>query len=437
MQVVTKAEPLTINGFHSIFTGYPLAEKASFNCSDPSISDIWTVGWRTQRLCAGETFFDCPYYEQLQYAGDTRIQAFTTSYVSGDSLLIRNAISSLFNSRIPLGLTQSRFPTHTAQIIPPFSLVWTTMLYDYWMLHADTAYIRPMIPAVLEIFNWFESHLDTTGMIEKVEWWNFVDWVNGKDWKAGTPPGTITGHSSVTALQYVYTLQKGATLLDALGYKTQAAYYTRLAKKISTSVYQHCFDRQSGLLTDEPGKRIFSQHANLLAVLTNTIAPANQPTVMNKLLNDTSLAQCSYYFRFYLTEALAKAGLADKYLSTLGPWQEMLAKGLTTFAEQSDPTRSDCHAWSASPLYFFLSLVCGIQPETPGFTRVKVAPHFGKLNWMKGSMPHRLGMIQVDLKKATNGSINGVIVLPKGLTGTFLWKGKTIALKEEITQIHL
>ena len=29
----------------------------------------------TARRCAGETYFDCPYYEQLQYVGDTRIQA--------------------------------------------------------------------------------------------------------------------------------------------------------------------------------------------------------------------------------------------------------------------------------------------------------------------------------------------------------------------------
>ncbi|WP_372490084.1 hypothetical protein [Chitinophaga sedimenti] len=32
------------------------------------------MGWRTSRLCAYETYMDCPYYEQLQYIGDTRIR---------------------------------------------------------------------------------------------------------------------------------------------------------------------------------------------------------------------------------------------------------------------------------------------------------------------------------------------------------------------------
>ena len=84
--------------------------------------EIWNVGWRTARLCANETYYDCPYYEQLQYIGDTRIQALISLYVSGDDRLVRNALMCYNESRKYDGLTQSRYPSANIQVIPPFSL---------------------------------------------------------------------------------------------------------------------------------------------------------------------------------------------------------------------------------------------------------------------------------------------------------------------------
>jgi alpha-L-rhamnosidase len=52
----------------------------------------------------------------------------------------------------------------------------------------------------------------------------------------------------------------------------------------------------------------------------------------------------------------------------------MLNRGLTTWAETADPTtRSDCHAWSASPNYELFRTVLGIDSAAPGFRRVNPA----------------------------------------------------------------
>jgi hypothetical protein len=149
---------------------------------------------------------------------------------------------------------------------------------------------------------------------------------------------------------------------------------------------------------------------------------------MNRVLTDTSLSQCTFYYRFYLTRALNKAGLANLYYASLKPWRDMVSNGLTTFAENPDPTRSDCHAWSASPVYDFLSTICGIIPGSPGFETVTIRPALGELKDVHGSMPHPKGLIKVDLARQGTGGITGVVELPPNTSGSFYWNGQQIAL---------
>ncbi len=434
LEIETKESPLILKDFYSVFTGYPFLEKASFDCDNPLLRQIWNVGWRTQRLCAMETFFDCPYYEQLQYVGDTRIQALVSTYVSGDTRLTKNAIASIHDSRLPDGLTQSRYPSYQPQVIPPFSLVWNTMVYDYWMLNKDSQFIQSMIPAMIDILNWYEARIDSSGLLGNMEWWNFVDWVNFKNWNFGTPPESH-GRSAVLNLQFVYTLQKTATLLKAFGMPVKAAYYSSLANNIKNKVFKSCWDASRGLLADTPEKKNFSQHTNSLAILTDAIPFNLQKKTASKMLDGDDIAKCTFYFMFYLTEAIEKAGLAENYLSLLQPWKEMLDHGLTTFAEVPDPTRSDCHAWSSSPIYYFLSLVCGIKPAEPGFRKVIIEPHLGDLKWVKGVVPHSLGNIKVSLKNGAQHQLSGEIELPPNLTGVFKNKGRTIILRSGTNKI--
>ena len=438
MEIETKEEPLVLNDFYSIFSAYPLEEKASFDCDNPQLKDIWNVGWRTQRLCANETFFDCPYYEQLQYIGDARIQALVSTYVSGDALLTRNAIAVLHDSQLPMGITQSRFPSNQTQIIPTFSLVWVTMVYDYWMLNDDSTFVKSMIPGMQETLNWFRNRIDSSGMLGPVEWWDFVDWTYSKGWDNGNPPAAHTGNSAILSLQYVYTLEKAAVVFDAYKMADMAVEYRNLADKIKNAVFSTCFDSNKGLIADSPEKNTFSQHANILAILTNSFPKTtDKAKIVSAILNDKDLAQCTLYFKFYLFEALQKAGQADQFIAALVPWEKMVNSGLSTFAETPDPTRSDCHAWSASPVYYFLSLVSGIQPASPGFKTVRIEPSFGSLKKIDATVPHKLGSIRVKLQKDDKNSLHGEVTLPIHLGGVFIWNGVQKQLEGGINNIDI
>lgn len=436
----TDNDPLIIHDFYGLFTAYPFKELATFESNESMLKAIWQTGWRTARLCAGETYYDCPYYEQLQYVGDTRIQALISLYVAGDDRLMRKSLTAFNDSRTAEGLTQSRYPAYKMQIIPPYSLFWVDMVYDFWMHRPDEKFVSGLLPGVQSVLTWFENRLNNQYMLGPLEWWNFVDWVDEWPWdenigNGGVPEGVREGNSSILTLQYVYALDYAALMFRAFENKERADHYSGLSEKIKKSVYDLCWDDQKQLIADTPGKNMFSQHANIMAVLTNTISAENQQDVLNRTITDSSLIQATFYFKFYMFRAIKKAGMADRYFELLEPWYTMLNNGLTTFAEKPDPTRSDCHAWSASPNYDLLALVAGITPSAPGFKKVIIEPALGNLDYIRVTIPHPQGTLKVDLAKTTNRGLRGSIVLPPGLSGTIVWNNKTIKLHEGLQEI--
>ena len=427
LDITTGDQPLVINDLYGTTTGYPFEVKASFSSNDSSLQQIWDIGWRTAQLCAGETYFDCPYYEQLQYEGDTRIQSLISLYVTGDDRLMRKAILDFYHSRVPDGLTQGRYPSNRLQVIPPFSLYWVSMIYDYWMHRKDATFVSDFLIPITGVLDWYEKSIDRNKkMLGPMKWWNFVDWNHA--FPNGTPDGATDGNSSVLTLQYALTLQQAAAIFSFFGKTNEAAHYRQLAANISAATYRQCFDVKKGLMANTPIKNTFSQHAGIMAVLTGAVSKTEMKMVMQKVLNDTTLSKATFYYRFYLNRALKKAGMADMYYSQLKPWRDMINMGLTTFAENPDPTRSDCHAWSSSPNYDFFATICGIVPASPGFSSVRIEPAMGELKQVTGMMPHPDGNISVMLQRKGENGIEARISLPLHLTGEFVWKGKEIKL---------
>jgi hypothetical protein len=81
-----------------------------------------------------------------------------------------------------------------------------------------------------------------------------------------------------------------------------------------------------------------------------------------------------------------------------------------------------------------LTLVAGIEPASPSFATVRVAPHLGPHDHLKASFPHPLGEIKVDYRR-DGSALTASITLPSTLTGTFVFNGKTQPLKPGINRI--
>ncbi len=398
----------------------------------PELERIFATGLHTAESCLVETFMDCPYYERLQYLGDTRIQALIRLYNSDDDRPVLRAIRDFDRSRTPEGLTQSRFPSQWMQVIPPFSLFWVGMIGDYHRIRGNDELVVEVLPGIREVLDWHQERLRPDGLLTRLPWWNFVDWTDEWAWNpvlsnGGVPPEDAEGGSVLLTLQYAYALREAVDLL-AQRQPDLAGRYDERRREVLEACAK-TIDLTRGYYPDAQGIASFSQHTQIMAVLAGAYDDrlADGRRLMESVLSDTSLIQTTYYYRFFLIEALAKLGMADLYLSQLGPWREQLALGLTTFAEKPDPTRSDCHAWSASPSYHLLRLVGGVDIREGGRV-VDFAPQLGDLRNLELVIPHPGGDIRASYIVAPSGGITAELVLPKGATGTFAWRGRTKSL---------
>jgi hypothetical protein len=450
VRVTTASEPLRIERFEAARTGFPFETRARFESADPELSRIWETGWRTAKLAAHETYMDAPYWEQLQYVGDTRIDALISYAVAGEDRLARRALELFDWSRGTESITQSRYPTAEVQYIPPYALFFVSMVHDFWMYRGDEAFVRARLPATRAVLDWFAPRLRSDGLLGRLPYWIHGD------------TGTVLdetiqeedGGSAIITLQLAGTLGEAAALEDALGDPERAARYRALASRASAAVLP-LWDPGKQLFADTPARRTWGHPVNIFALLhgglpddrrdalrERVIAIARHPTGRSASGGDGApwpldeIPSASLYFRFYLARALEASGAGDEYVSLLEPWRRLLALGLTTWPEHPEPSRSDCHAWSAHPTLDLLRVVAGIRPDAPGFRRVHIAPGLGPLTTLSAVHPSPLGDIEVAYSRQGD-RLHATIELPPRMTGEFVWRGTTRPLASGRQELHL
>ncbi len=394
LSIRTGSEPLSLDELTFRFTSYPFQQAGRFTSDDPQLAAIWDISWHTALCCAHEHYEDCPYYEQLQYIGDTRLQAIISYYVAGDATLARQTLRQFDQSRMTDGITQSRYPTNLTQIIPPFSLYYLMMIEDYYLYYGDVEMVEELEQSIHGVARWFLQKIGPNGLLGRTPWWNFVDWA--PEFFEGVPPEADQGGSTVINLQLVGGLQTAARLLDVLGDAYHRDQYQTAANAIQAAVRKLCWKPAEGLFADGPDSSNFSQHSNMWAILTGTADEAQTQQIISRLTSDKTLIQASYYFKYYLYQALQKAAAWPQLETVLEPWREMIKMGFSTFPEKPEPVRSDCHAWSAWPMFELQRVVLGARPTSPGWASAEVAPQpMSTTSWARGLVPTPRGTISI------------------------------------------
>lgn len=433
LEIETKDEAITIDGFQNYRSRTTIPSVARFSTDNELYNSIFDICKRTVEICTQDYFLSDAYYETMQYVGDTKIHALLWQAMSGNLDHTKNAIEQFHQSRDADGNILGAYPLRSTFIYPTYSLVWVDMIHDYFDLTGDTDFVEYYKDGIVHTLAGFERNMNELNLVNETKYRYFIDWYTGPNNGSGTATKNNGKHSAVVSLHYVHALLNAARLFQAIGQTEAAERYEDRANQIKKSVFELCYDDHRGLFAERPDHSIYDQHTNIMAVLTDAIDETDQAGLLSKILHEQDLLQATYYYRYYLFQAIKKVDAPEFFDLAQKPWENMIADHMTTtlerFESKEKPTRSEVHPWSASPALFYFNYLAGIESVKSNFEEIKVAPVFGELQFMEGLLPTSRGDIIFKMEKV-NQTLKASLHIPDSMTGVLIWDGQSISLKQ-------
>ena len=320
------AEPLTIHRLALDESRYPYDNEGSFDGGDEEPGGVVRLAVRGIQMCSHETYMDCPFYEQLMYDGDARLELLTTCAMTRDDRLVRRAIELFDFSRRNGGFVNERYPAYLPQVSPTFSMIWALMLADYAAWHNDPEFVRARAIGLRAMLEQFQPYVNGDGLLENLPGWPFMDWV--PQWKVGNAPDGVEGISALNNLLYVAALQKSAEVEEGLGEPLLAQRLGAKADRTARAVKAKFWDERRSLMADNLAHTEYSEHGQCLALLTDTLTDAEADRCFQQLLTAHDLKRTTIYFSFYLLETYRKFGRGDLIVERMKFWKDLVRQGI-------------------------------------------------------------------------------------------------------------
>ena len=405
---------------------YPFDEAGSFECSDEKYNKMWHVGRNTLLCCTHETYVDCPYYEQGQYSQDGGLEMLYTFRTSSDKLMPKKFVDDLAASLTHDGMICAHYPSTSDQVIPNFSFYWILALKDYLLYTGDKDTVKMHMGTADKVLEAFEILRNEDGLIGPTKYWAYTDWV--PSWPMGVPPKGGVEPLTVTCLMYAAALRATSSICRTLGKNARSEEYSARAEEMIALVKKYCYDEEVGLFRDTVSGKTYSQHTTVWAVLSGAVTGEEAESLMDRTFNsNVKVEVCTFSMNYYLFRALEETNRYGRYAATVfAGWEKMLDLHCTTWCENPDNPRSECHAWSSAPNYEMSAVVLGVLPTSDGYASLRIKPDAKTLGltFAKGSVPTPFGTVAVDWRiegddftlnvSLPSADIKAEIVLPDG-----------------------
>ena len=405
---------------------YPMFPRTDYDFGRSDDNALWEISVRTLQRCMHESYEDCPFYEQLQYAMDTSLQMLYNYQLTDDDLLARKAMNDFAQAQLADGLMPSRTPSVGDQHIPTFQFYFIFMVYAHYIRFGDKALVRQHLRAMDGVIEWFRRHLTEQGLVGQSKYWNFVDWA--KPWSyvenkndGGVPVDLDGGEIGIYNPMMAYFLQCAAKLNAVCGRTDVAREYLEIADMLSENVNKYFWNEEKGLYADDLVHSRFSQHMQTWCVLSGTAKKKRARAIMENSLN--LAAKSTYAFAYFYFRALESVGMYDKTEEMMDSYRGLLKLNCTTIPETPTESRSDCHAWGALAIYEFSATVLGVRTYDVDEKSISIKPYVEGRDSARGTVSSIAGNVFVSWAK-NNGeftihvksadNVRKVIYLPNG-----------------------
>ncbi|MCE5324734.1 family 78 glycoside hydrolase catalytic domain [bacterium] len=389
-------------------TTYPTELIGSFECSDPLLNDIWKTCAYTAKLCMEDTFIDSPWQSRSQWWADARIESRTAYYAFDDVKLLAQGLRQIADTQDRSGAVMGTYPASEDKLVPDFALNWVFSILDYYAFSDDSGLVRDLYPNVRRLMSWFDRYQNDFGLIGEVPGWIFID------------SADLERHGVLTSLNCLYyqALRVTAALASILGKGNEADDYNESARVLRLAINKYLYSPEKGLYADclKDGKLAdkFSAQTNILAALFDIPDHYCKAAIIRTLQGNMLSETRTPYFTSHLLEVLYSMDRHKEALDMMRrKWGRSVEQGGGTFPEFFGDNGSKCHGWASGPARDLIAEYVGIKPIL-GMHRFSVTPHEGDLEWAKGSIATRTGLLTIEWR-STPRSFTIEARVPDGL----------------------
>ncbi len=422
----TGGRKVKLKSCHCIAHRYPTQRTGSFECSDKTLTDLWTAAVETNQMHLQDTYIMDPVRERAYYilAGEME-QSHLTYYVSCGNLAATETHfkltprTQLSCGKIPLMLPNSEhrgfprdwrsFTSASYATIPVYAVFCSQAVVRRQMWFPKDGFLEEQYPFLQRIAGWMDRQRDANGLLFNPPPINWLDWTLYEKWNRLGLSGAMLGFNCV----YVQFLRELAWCASKLGYTSDEKKWLALGDKTAEAIRRLFWDEQKGLFadfyTDNGRVNTYSELLNGLAILSG-VPDDHQKKCMIEAMKQRSedMTPVSPLYMFYVAEALCSCGqdsyvfdyMSRRYAPVIGRTDfPTLPEGWGDNAYEANMGFVSIHGGGGGVAFTLSTRLLGVTPVTEGFKRFRFCPQIGNLEHASGAIPSPAGLIAASWKR--------------------------------------